>query len=175
MYERSMLSTCVHMSNHVSEFVSLEYIATCGHPLQIGLCVLSHTAPDREQQYHICLSSPQYPEASVKAAVMQLVYFSRHCTVRLKTFSLFFVHLFFRYYLCKKQYKPIIVQYCIASCQLGVYTNFVGLMNKLGFAFKTELVHMQRTYCKQHATCFKCSRVEVTFIVTMPWKQRDNA
>ena len=44
-----------------------------------------------------------------------LLYFSRHCTVRLKMFSLFFV-LFFMYYLYEKYYKPITVQYYIADC-----------------------------------------------------------
>ena len=43
-----------------------------------------------------------------------LLYFSRYCTVRLKTFS-FFV-CFLMYYLCEKYYKPITIQYYIADC-----------------------------------------------------------
>ena len=42
-----------------------------------------------------------------------LLYFSRHCTVRLQ---MFYLCLFFMYYLCEQFYKPITVQYSIASC-----------------------------------------------------------
>ena len=50
--------------------------------------------------------------------VVLYYYFSRYCTVRFKMF--YFLHLFFIYYLCKKYYKPITVQYYIASCVSSV-------------------------------------------------------
>ena len=45
-----------------------------------------------------------------------VLYFSKYCTVKIKIFSLFSVCFFLMYYLCEKYYKPIIVQYYIASC-----------------------------------------------------------
>ena len=41
----SKMRTCVHMSNHVSEFTCLAYIVTCMHPLQVVvlLCTLLYS------------------------------------------------------------------------------------------------------------------------------------
>ena len=44
----------------------------------------------------------------------ELLYFPRYCTVRLNMF--YFACLFFMYYLCKKYYKPITIQYYIVDC-----------------------------------------------------------
>ena len=57
-----------------------------------------------------------------------LLYFSRYCTVRLK---MFIFCLFFMYYLCKKYYKPITVQYYIADCVYWVPRLTAGLTNAL--------------------------------------------
>ena len=40
-----------------------------------------------------------------------LLYFSR-----LKICIFYFLCLFFMYYLCKKNYKPVTVQYCVVDC-----------------------------------------------------------
>ena len=63
-----------------------------------------------------------------------LLYFSRHCTIRLKMF--YFLSLFFVYYFCDRYYKPIILQYYIANCVSWVprltWLNLqVGLTNTL--------------------------------------------
>ena len=61
--------------------------------------------------------------SSFQAPVMELVllYFSRYCTTRLKTFSLFFLCLLFKILFVWKvlYYKPITVQYYIANCFVG--------------------------------------------------------
>ena len=68
-------------------------------------------------------------EVSVKAVVTQL-YFSRYCTVRLKTF--YFLHLFLMHYLSEKYYKPTTVLCYIVHCVTWVpRANFVGFTNKL--------------------------------------------
>ena len=45
-----------------------------------------------------------------------LLYISRHCTIRLKILSLFSVGFYYIYYLHKKYYKHITVQYCTTYC-----------------------------------------------------------
>ena len=49
---------------------------------------------------------------SLCASHCNVLYFSRYCIVRLKSFYF----LFFTYYLCEKYYKPITVLYYIANC-----------------------------------------------------------
>ena len=61
-----------------------------------------------------------------------LLYFSGYCTVRLKMFSLFFMFVFM-YYLCEKYHKPIMVQYCIASCLSWVpWLTLLNLTREMG-------------------------------------------
>ena len=59
-----------------------------------------------------------------------LYYFSRYCTVRLKMF--YFLCLFFMYYLCENDYKPVTAQYYIANCVSWVpRLTLLDLTNKL--------------------------------------------
>ena len=100
-----------------------------------GCAFVYFTVLYRVQQYSIFISSSGCPEASIKAVVMQLVllYFSRYCPVRLQMFN-FCVSLFFMYYLCKKYYKPITVQYYIAD-----YVSWVPRLTLLDLRNKLDL------------------------------------
>ena len=59
----------------------------------------------------IKINTLKKPNSAVAGTV-----FSRSCTARLKMLPLLFsICLFFMYYLCKKYYKPITVQYSLAD------------------------------------------------------------
>ena len=52
---------------------------------------------------------------SISDVTGTVLYFSRYCAVKFKTFSSFFVFVFV-YYLCEKDYKPITAPYYIVDC-----------------------------------------------------------
>ena len=93
------------------------------------------------------------------------LYFSRYCTVRLKMF--YFLYLFFMYYLCKKYYKPITVQYYIADFVSWV-PRFTSLDLRTNWTHKCilgmELVHMFRTYYISLAFCWTCFLALIVFL-----------
>ena len=77
-----------------------------------------------------------------------LLYFSRYCTVRLKTFL--FLCLSFMYYLCEKYYEYIIVQYYIADCVSWVpRLTLLALWTIWTYekALRMELAPIYGTYC----------------------------
>ena len=122
--------------------------------LQRWLCffVLNCTVLYRVQQYSIFISSPGFLEASIEAAVTQLVLFK---VLDRKSKNVFFLYcLFVFYYLCEKYYHHITVQYYTADCVnwvpgltlLGLQTNWI-----YNCTLGTELVQMQGTYCRSNA------------------------
>ena len=84
------------------------------------------------------------PVHSVPAPVCQLLYFARHCTVKLKMFSLFLC-LFFMYYLCENYYKPVTVQDCVDNCVSWVPK--LTLSDLQANWNRTHLYNLQGTYC----------------------------
>ena len=84
------------------------------------------------------------PVHSVPAPVCQLLYFARHCTVKLKMFSLFLC-LFFMYYLCENYYKPVTVQNYVDNCVSWVPK--LTLLDLQANWNRTHLYNLQGTYC----------------------------
>ena len=102
------------MSSHVGQFACLAYVVTFMDPLQVVvfLCTLLHrTVQSTVVQclyFRPEMSKNKHKSSSDVAGI--ILYLPRQCPIRLKMFSVS-LYLFFMYYLCKKYYKPITVQY----------------------------------------------------------------
>ena len=81
---------------------------------------------------------------SGSAPVCQLLYFARHCTIKLNMFSLFLC-LFFMYYLCENYYKPVTVQNYIDNCVSWVPK--LTLLDLQANWNRAHLYNLQGTYC----------------------------
>ena len=81
---------------------------------------------------------------SISDVTGTLLYFSRYCAVKFKTFSSFFV-FDFMYYLCEDDYEPITIPYYIVD---GV-----------SWVSKVTLLHLQTSWTQMGT----CSNVEDLF------------
>ena len=85
------------------------------HLLLLTTLHLYHLPPPLPLLQSVTLLACSFHASACMPVLYFSRYFSRHCPVWLKMFSLFLC-LFCMYYLCEKYYKPITVQHSIANC-----------------------------------------------------------